>query len=105
MPSELVVLARRRTRELSLEILFCAAAALSESDSGTVSSPGSFLWQQVQRPPWLQQQLSVGKMIRVRGSKGLDQSDVTMLTLVTLHHRSQVNTLVCLLAAVALDMG
>jgi hypothetical protein len=51
MASEVVVLARRLARELALELLHVEGAAPSESDSGTVSSLGSLLWQQVQRPP------------------------------------------------------
>lgn len=60
--------------------------------------------QQVQRPPWLQQQLSADRG-QESEEHSLDQSDTTMLTLVTLDHRSQVHALVRLLAAVALGVG
>jgi hypothetical protein len=39
-----------------------------------------------------------------RGAEPGDQSDMTMLTLMTLDHRSQVHALVCLLPTVALDV-
>lgn len=57
--SEFVVFARRRARELVLELLDCEPLVPSESDSITVSSWGSLLCEQVQRPPWLQQQFSL----------------------------------------------
>ena len=98
-------MARRLARELALELLDREGAASSESDSGTVSSLGSLLCeQQVQRPPWLQQQLSADRG-QESEEHSLDQSDTTMLTLVTLDHRSQVHALVRLLAAVALGVG
>jgi hypothetical protein len=75
MASELVVWARRLARELDLEALLDCweeGAASSESDSGTVSSVGSLLSEQVQRPPWLQQQLSAGReRSGIRGSIAL----------------------------------
>jgi hypothetical protein len=97
------VLARRRARELALELLDWEGVASSESDSGTVSSLGSLLCEQVQRPPWLQQQLSANRG-QESEEHSLDRSDRTMLTLVTLDCRSQVHALVGLLAAVALDV-
>lgn len=48
---------RRRLIGLQLVVLH---SSWSDSDSGTVSRTVSFLWQHVQRPPWLQQQLSAG---------------------------------------------
>ena len=63
----------------------------------------------MQRPPWLQQQLSAEQREKVRSQEpeeqSLDQSDATMLTLVTLERRPQVHALVRLLAAVALGVG
>jgi hypothetical protein len=98
------VLARRLARELLLESLEWHGTGSSESDSGTVSSVGSLLCeQQVQRPPWLQQQLSADRG-QESEEQSLDQSDTTMLTLVTLDYRSQVHALVRLLAAVALGV-
>ncbi len=104
------MLARRLARELALEALEGHETGSSESDSGTVSSLGSLLCeQQVQRPPWLQQQLSAEQREKVRSQEpeeqSLDQSDATMLTLVTLERRPQVHALVRLLAAVALGVG
>lgn len=106
MASELVVLARRLAREeLDLELLDCEVVTPSESDSGTVSSWGSLLCEQVQRPPWLQQQLSAKRDDASQRSRALINSDMTMLTLVTLDHRSQVHALVCLLTAIAFDVS
>lgn len=102
--SELVVLARRLGRELALVILGCDGMGSSESDSGTVSRVGSRLCEQVQRPPWPQQQLSANEG-QESEEQSLDQSDTTMLTLVAIEYRSQVHALMRLLTAVALDVG
>jgi hypothetical protein len=81
----------------------------SESDSGTVSRAGSFLWEQLQWPPWLQQHVSAKVLENANCVERLEVCNTSRnqrkLTSVTLNGWLQVGTFTCLLAAVALDVS
>lgn len=58
----------------------------------------------MQRPPWLQQQLSARDERTESDEHSQNESDMTKLTLVTFHGRFQVHALVSLLATATLDV-